>query len=58
MRKLRTGLIILAVLLIIAQLCLFDYKDLGSPQNIDNYLGITAMLCLIIAMIIDRNKKE
>jgi len=51
MNKLRNGLIILAIIVIIGQLILMDYTNFGFKENGGNYLGIFSMVLLIIAMI-------
>ena len=51
MRKLRNGLIIFAVIVIIAQLTVIDYTNLDWSENLGSYLGIISMILLIISMI-------
>tara|TARA_R110001583_G_scaffold50022_2_gene156218 strand:- start:9166 stop:9354 length:189 start_codon:yes stop_codon:yes gene_type:complete len=52
MRKLRFGLIVCASIIIIGQLSLTDYSDLSWSNNLGRYLGIIAMLGLILSMIL------
>lgn len=51
MNKLRTGLIVFAILLIIAQVVLLNFDNLSWKENYGNYLGIASMVLLIYSMI-------
>ncbi len=51
MKKLRIGLIIFALIIIIGQLIIVDYNDLSWTANAGSYLGIVSMVLLIISMI-------
>lgn len=51
MKKLRLGLSIVASILIAIELYLIDYKDLSWANNLNHYLTILAMSCLIVSMI-------
>jgi len=52
MRITRIIFIILALAIIIAQLSILDYDNLGGRPNLGNYLSIAGMVLLIIAMIV------
>jgi hypothetical protein len=52
MKKFRVGLIICAIIIIIAQLILIDYNNLTGIKNAGSYLGIISMIFLIILGII------
>ena len=51
MKKYRSGLIALSVILIIVQLTIVDYDDLSWSNNSGSYLGVFSMALLILAMI-------
>jgi hypothetical protein len=51
MKKYRSGLIALALVLIIVQLTIVDYDDLSWSNNSGSYLGVFSMALLILAMI-------
>lgn len=50
--KIRIGLIIFAIVIIIAEMILIDYGHLTSSKNLAHYLVIVAMIGLIASMII------
>ncbi len=52
MRTTRIAFIILALAIIIAQLSILDYGNLGGRPNLGSYLSIAGMVLLIIAMIV------
>jgi hypothetical protein len=61
MRKLRFGLIVFAITMIIIQLSITDYSDLSWSNNSSKYLGIIVMLGIILSMILsglDEKKKS
>jgi len=49
--KIRIGLIVCAVVLIIAQLTIIDYSNLTWHKTLGSFSGILAMIFLIISMI-------
>ena len=51
MKKYRIGIIVFALVVIIAQLSFIDYNDLTWENNSSKYLGIISMVFLIAAMI-------
>jgi len=51
-KKIRVGLIVSAIVLIIANLTLIDYSNLTWSKNLGKFSGILAMIFLIISMII------
>ncbi len=51
-KKVRVGLIVLAIVLIIANLTLIDYSNFTWTNNLSKLLGIIAMIGLIISMIL------
>lgn len=51
MKKYRSGIIALAVVLIIVQLTIVDFDDLSWSNNSGSYLGVFSMVLLILAMI-------
>jgi len=52
MKKLRVGLVIAAIILIIADLIFIDYSNLSWSKNFSAYCGIIGMSCVIIGMFI------
>lgn len=50
MKKLRNGLIIGAIVIIIAHLTFIDYGNLTWSKNSSSYLGLISMILLIISM--------
>lgn len=54
MNKLRTGLIVFAILLIIAQVVLLNFDNLSWKENYGNYLGIASMVLVIYSMIMSK----
>ncbi|MFC2129431.1 hypothetical protein ACFLQX_01480 [Bacteroidota bacterium] len=52
MRKFRVGLIAFAIIIILGQSLLIDYKDLSWSENSGSYLGIISMILLIVGMIL------
>jgi predicted ferric reductase len=59
-KKIRIGLIVFAVVLIIAQLTIIDYSNLTWYKTFGSFSGIIGMILLIISMImaIRYNKKQ
>lgn len=58
-KRIRVGLIIAAGVLIIIHLTLIDYGNLSWSRNMSPYLGIIAMICIIIGMTMQiRNDKK
>jgi len=51
-KKIRVGLIVSAIILIIAELIIIDYSNLTWSKNLGSFLVIIAMILLIISMII------
>ena len=60
MKRLRSGLIIFALLIIIGQLIITDYDDLSWSNNAGSYLGIISMIFVIVSMLFSNRyeKKE
>ena len=59
MKKYRSGIMALAVVLIIVQLIIIDFDDLSWSNNTGSYLGVFSMALLILAMIAsNRAEKE
>ena len=60
MKKFRIGLIIGAIIIIIAELTIIDYSNLIWSKNLGPYLVIIGMIYLIISMIfsIKYDKKQ
>jgi len=52
MKKFRIGLIIAAVIIIVAELFIIDYSNLNWPNAIGPLLTVTAMILLIASMLI------
>lgn len=42
----------MASVALIGQVVLIDYKDFSWSNNAGNYLGIIAMICVILSMIL------
>jgi len=58
-KRIRVGLIIIAIVIIIADLTFIDYGNLTWSKNLSSFLGIFAMICVIIGMTIQiRNDKK
>lgn len=51
MKKVKIGLIVFAVIIIIADFTLIDYSKLGGTKNIGAYCGIFAMAGVIISTV-------
>ncbi len=58
MKKFRRGLIIFAVVLIIAQLTVIDYSNLSWLNNAGSYLGIFSMICVIISVGLSKRQAK
>ena len=58
MNKFRIGSIVFASIIIIAHLILTDYGDLSWSNNSGNYLGIVAMICVLISMILSKRDEQ
>jgi len=62
MKIFRIGLIVGAIILIVAQLILLTNTNSIWQKNAGSYFGIVAMICLIISMILsiryDKNSKQ
>ncbi|WP_321345993.1 hypothetical protein [uncultured Draconibacterium sp.] len=59
MKKLKIGLIIVAAILIIAELFIIDYNSLAGSKNMGNYMVIMAMIMLVLSQVapLKNNKK-
>ena len=57
MNKFRYWLIGIASVVLIGQVILIDYKDFSWSNNAGNYLGIIAMICVILSNILS-NRHE
>ena len=51
-KKIRVGLIVIAIVLIIAHLTHIDYSDFTWTKNSYSFIGIIAMIGLIISMVL------
>jgi predicted ferric reductase len=51
-KKVKVGLIILAIVLIIANLTLIDYRNFTWTNNLSKFLGIMAMIGLILSIVL------
>jgi len=62
MNIIRIGLIVFAIVVIIAELILLTNTNSIWPKNVGSYLVITAMIGVIISMLLqirhDKNKKQ
>ncbi len=59
MTTFRKTVILAALILIVIQLIVFDYQDLRWVANSSAYIGIVAMLLVIISMILsNRNERK
>ncbi len=59
MKNFRIGLLIGAIIIIIAELFIMDYDNLFSSKNLGNSLTMTAMILVIINLVISsRNEKK
>ena len=59
MKRYRSGIIALTVVLIIIQLVMVDFDELSWSNNYGSYLGVLSMALLILAMIAsNRAEKE
>ena len=60
MKKLRIGLIIMAVIIIIAEFIIIDYQNLFSSKNLGSSLVLLGMILTIIVIVLsiknDRKK--
>ncbi len=52
MKKFRIGLIIVAFILILAELIITDYDNFWSSKNLGNFLVIAGMILTIISLIV------
>lgn len=59
-KRMRVVLIVLAVILIIANLAMIDYSNFTWADNLPKFLGITGMIVLIISILlqIKQDKKQ
>jgi len=58
-KKIKVGMIIVAIIIIITDLTFIDFGNLTWARNFSPFLGIIAMICVIISMIIQiRHDKE
>ena len=61
-KRIRVGLIIAAGVLVMLDLAIIVFDDLTWSKNMSPFLGIIAMVCLIISMIIqireDKKQKQ
>jgi hypothetical protein len=59
MKKIKIGVIIAAIIVIIVNLTFIDYSNLNWLKNSGPYLGILAMICVILGGAISiRNEKK
>ena len=56
--KFRTLLMLVAAVVIIAFLTILDYSDLSWANNSGSYLGIAAMVLLIVSMLLVRRSER
>lgn len=54
----RLGSIVFASIIIIAHLILTDYGDLSWSNNAGNYLGIMAMICVLLSIILPKRDEQ
>lgn len=52
MKKLRIGLIIVAIIIIIVELILVEYKDLFDSKNVGSFLVMLSMFLLTCSLIL------
>lgn len=57
-KKLRIGLIILAVILIIGQLTVIKYTNLSWSESAGSYLSILSMILLVVGMILSNRSNK
>lgn len=50
--RIRKGIIIAALVIILGNIVLLDFQDLSWARNQVNYMGITAMIMVILSMSI------
>lgn len=58
MKKFRYGLILFALIIIVAQLLIIDYTNLSWSNNAGSYLGIISMILLIMSMLFSNRYDE
>jgi len=60
MKKIRIGLLIGSVIVIIVEFIIIDYTHLDSSRNIGSYLVIFSLICTIIGVVgsINYDKKQ
>jgi len=59
MKKFRIGLLICAIIIIIAELFIMDYVNLFSSKNLGNSLTMVAMILVIINLVFSfKNEKD
>jgi hypothetical protein len=59
MKKFRIGLLICAIIIIIAELFIMDYVNLFSSKNLGNSLTMVAMIIVIINLVFSfKNEKD
>jgi hypothetical protein len=58
MRKFKSSLIVFALLIILGQLILIYYSDLSWINSAGSYLGIFAMICVIISMLLSNRHEQ
>jgi len=51
MKKFRIGLLIGAVMLVIAELAIIDYDRFWESKNVGNYLIILSMILVILSLV-------
>jgi NADH:ubiquinone oxidoreductase subunit 2 (subunit N) len=51
-KKIRVGLIVLTIVLIIVNFTHIDYSNFTWTKNLSSFIGIIAMISLIISLII------
>jgi len=58
MRKFRFGIQMAALLMLVGQLFLIDYSNLGSDRNMGTFLSICALLLVFLAMLISNRQEK
>jgi len=59
MRKIRIGLIIGAIVIVIAELTFIDFRNIASSKNLGPFLTLIGMIFVFISQIIEiRNDKN
>ncbi len=58
MKKLRITLIITAMIIILAELFLIDYKSLFDAMNLGAFLVMISMVLLIVSLIVSLKQEK